>query len=831
MNSRNTQSGQRRAGYFGTTMDTQQTIPPLGQSGLSGFNGVVFESGGGTPGPGDLIHESPSLQRPYAYQHTDQSALQREVLQLRRANQALVAAHDARYHAAVKLLGDITVSDNSASDDKRRQLTRLLLTLLDPAAIDEQNDLDTTDSQHNSAAVPPSIKPTSTFHSSDRARNLGIDNLPSRPQSRDITNAKPAVVDWDASALCEVANQGHVARNESSGDRYAAESRKAIGSHSFQSFGRQQSISRPQRWQSAEQRSSISSSSSSKVEHFHVSPTKPQQEQPRPMDNEKLGPLAISLMDARNSQFEQDPNSRFVLYSPSAGIFQAPTLDALRSGNMTLADIVEASVKLVSLDRLQHDRIAEQEAANSRHQSADAASIFSDSEGDNALHIATTYPRSSKPKNTPAASYSSNGGCFWLDITNPTPDEIASLARVFNIHPLTVEDIMTEDEGRDKFETFSGYNFIVYRTIDYGEDAQSNYEFNRGTEGIATANFAIVLKQSCILTFHRTQELNHVPSVISRLLDLVPSESTQPIVTPAYIAYALVDDITDTLAPEMRSIELEVDAADELVLILSTNEQSDMLKRIGSARRKILTLWRLLQGKPDVIRAFSRLMDRQAALDEMTRVEDDVFEYPQAVDMPLRQSPSSSVLGPSGSLRRTGGSSAAVSQLGTVSNARRRETPLWPAHFGGHLKDRQLTSARTSSADLAAAPVRSDIEGGVVTADEIAHYLSDVYDHLVSLVGSSSHCDMVLSRAHSNYLARLSLGLGESTVETNLFASRWTVIGAILVPLNVVTGLWGMNVKVPGQDREDLRDFFLILAGCMAFVLVVIVWARYKKIF
>ncbi|KAI9470304.1 hypothetical protein BX667DRAFT_472887 [Coemansia mojavensis] len=399
---------------------------------------------------------------------------------------------------------------------------------------------------------------------------------------------------------------------------------------------------------------------------------------------------------------------------------------------MTLADIVEASVKLVSLDRLQHDRIAEQEAANSRHQSADAASIFSDSEGDNALHIATTYPRSSKPKNTPAASYSSNGGCFWLDITNPTPDEIASLARVFNIHPLTVEDIMTEDEGRDKFETFSGYNFIVYRTIDYGEDAQSNYEFNRGTEGIATANFAIVLKQSCILTFHRTQELNHVPSVISRLLDLVPSESTQPIVTPAYIAYALVDDITDTLAPEMRSIELEVDAADELVLILSTNEQSDMLKRIGSARRKILTLWRLLQGKPDVIRAFSRLMDRQAALDEMTR---------------------------------------------------------------------------------------------------IAHYLSDVYDHLVSLVGSSSHCDMVLSRAHSNYLARLSLGLGESTVETNLFASRWTVIGAILVPLNVVTGLWGMNVKVPGQDREDLRDFFLILAGCMAFVLVVIVWARYKKIF
>ncbi|KAJ2361946.1 CorA metal ion transporter [Coemansia sp. RSA 2607] len=147
-------------------------------------------------------------------------------------------------------------------------------------------------------------------------------------------------------------------------------------------------------------------------------------------------------------------------------------------------------------------------------------------------------------------------------------------------------------------------------------------------------------------------------------------------------------------------------------------------------------------------------------------------------------------------------------------------------------KDARVPSTRPSTADLStgAGGARVDAEAPV-TAQEVSHYLSDVYDHLVSLSGSSSHCDMVLSRAHSNYLARISLGLGESTVETNMFASRWTVIGAILVPLNVVTGLWGMNVKVPGGDREDLRDFFLILGGCMAFVVAVIVWAKYKKIF
>ncbi|KAJ2391575.1 CorA metal ion transporter [Coemansia sp. RSA 2611] len=820
------QPGRRRAGYVGTTMDAHQTAMPPLEQGLAGFNGVVFGSGGGDIG----IHESPGIHARTQAADPQVAALQREVAQLRRANQALAAANDARYHTAVRLLG--SMADGPAPDDpdRRRQLMRLLLAMLDPAAIDDgesSQDAEPDDARPpreqrrrspSAAPSPPALHPAST-NRSNRTRYPGVDNPPSRPVSRDGARPGPAP-DWDAGALREMASQGHVERDAAGTDRYAAESRKALGSHSLLSFGgRQNSLSgRPPRPPSTSSHIERSQSSPfpEQPPQQPVSPARVDADKPCVEEPEKLGALAASLLDPDESRFVQDPNARFVLYSPTAGTFQAPTLDALRSGNMTLADIVEAATRLLTLDQLQHERIAEHERLAEHDQS-----LYGDSDGENALHIAPHQPRASKPVATASPPAYSPGGCFWLDITDPTPDEMASLARVFGIHPLTVEDIMSDDEGRDKFETFAGYNFIVYRTIDFGEDAQSNYEFNRGTEGIATANFAIVLKPSCVLTFHRARELGHAASVVARLRDLAPVDSAHAVVTPAYIAYALVDDITDTLAPEMRSIELEVDAADELVLILSTNEQSDMLHRIGAARRKILTLWRLLQGKPDVIRAFSRLMDRQAAVDEAARADvDELCEYPLPVDVPLRASPSGSALG---ALRRTPGSSSAVSQLGT----RRRDPPLWPAHVAGHLKDRPLPSARASFADLA---VRADTDG-IVTADEVAHYLSDVYDHLVSLVASSSHCDMVLSRAHSNYLARLSLGLGESTVETNVFASRWTVIGAILVPLNVVTGLWGMNVKVPGQDREDLRNFFLILAGCMAFVVVVIGWARYKKIF
>lgn len=45
-----------------------------------------------------------------------------------------------------------------------------------------------------------------------------------------------------------------------------------------------------------------------------------------------------------------------------------------------------------------------------------------------------------------------------------------------------------------------------------------------------------------------------------------------------------------------------------------------------------------------------------------------------------------------------------------------------------------------------------------------------------------------------------------------------TILGTIVLPMNIVTGLWGMNVWVPGQEFEgDLTWFFAITAGLLLF--------------
>lgn len=52
----------------------------------------------------------------------------------------------------------------------------------------------------------------------------------------------------------------------------------------------------------------------------------------------------------------------------------------------------------------------------------------------------------------------------------------------------------------------------------------------------------------------------------------------------------------------IRAIEFEVDSIDELVLILKESEQSDMLRRIGYCRKRMMGLLRLLSSKTDVVK-------------------------------------------------------------------------------------------------------------------------------------------------------------------------------------------------------------------------------------
>ncbi|KAJ4479188.1 hypothetical protein J3R30DRAFT_3475157 [Lentinula aciculospora] len=296
---------------------------------------------------------------------------------------------------------------------------------------------------------------------------------------------------------------------------------------------------------------------------------------------------------------------------------------------------------------------------------------------------------------------------WWLDVLSPTDEEMKMLSKAFGIHPLTTEDIQME-ETREKIELFRNYYLVCFRSFDQDSYSPTYLE---------PLNMYIIVFREGTLSFH-FRPTPHPSSVRRRIKQLKDYIS----VTSDWISYALIDDITDAFGPLIQSIEYEVDSIDELVLILKdSTEQSDMLRRIGTCRKKVMGLLRLMGNKADVVKGLAK---------------------------------------------------------------------------------------------------RCNENWQVAPTSDIGLYLSDIQDHLITMTQSLNHYEKILSRSHSNYLAQISIEMTEANNQINDVLSKLTALGTVLIPMNLVTGLWGMNVHVPGEDIPGYAWFVSIIACLAAFAVI-----------
>lgn len=106
-----------------------------------------------------------------------------------------------------------------------------------------------------------------------------------------------------------------------------------------------------------------------------------------------------------------------------------------------------------------------------------------------------------------------------------------------------------------------------------------------------------------------------------------------------------------------------------------------------------------------------------------------------------------------------------------------------------------------------------------------------------------NHYEKILSRSHSNYLAQISIEMTDANNQINDVLSKLTALGTVLIPMNLVTGIWGMNVHVPGQDvpvsinhtcipnypnHPKGYAWFISIVSCLAVFAVVGGYSTYK---
>jgi magnesium transporter len=105
----------------------------------------------------------------------------------------------------------------------------------------------------------------------------------------------------------------------------------------------------------------------------------------------------------------------------------------------------------------------------------------------------------------------------------------------------------------------------------------------------------------------------------------------------------------------------------------------------------------------------------------------------------------------------------------------------------------------------------------VAPKSEIGLYLGDIQDHIMTMTSNLTHYETLLSRAHSNYLAQINILMNERQERTADVLGKLTVLGTIVLPMNIICGMWGMNVKVPGQEIDNLYWFWSITTGLVFF--------------
>jgi magnesium transporter len=98
---------------------------------------------------------------------------------------------------------------------------------------------------------------------------------------------------------------------------------------------------------------------------------------------------------------------------------------------------------------------------------------------------------------------------------------------------------------------------------------------------------------------------------------------------------------------------------------------------------------------------------------------------------------------------------------------------------------------------------------------ETCYQFRDVHDHLIQLHDSLDDHRETLSGLRDTYLGVVNNRMSE-------VMKSLTVFSAILLPLAFLTGLWGMNVKVPWEG--DPKGFFYVLGFCALSTLGALQW-------
>jgi magnesium transporter len=212
-------------------------------------------------------------------------------------------------------------------------------------------------------------------------------------------------------------------------------------------------------------------------------------------------------------------------------------------------------------------------------------------------------------------------GTLWVDIDSNSRQQLALLEKVFNFHPLAIEDVLNP-VSRPKVEQYDGYLFVTLRVVRLQEETSDPYD-------LETVNLYFFLGPTFLVTVHAgaSPNVDRVSDTALRTPDLVSRG-------PARLAHHIMDAAIDAYFPILDRVDDFIDTLEERVF---ASFDEDSLRDIFSVKRMVLSLRRFLAPQREIFNVLSNrpspLLPADAQLyyrdiyDHMLRINDSLETY------------------------------------------------------------------------------------------------------------------------------------------------------------------------------------------------------------
>jgi magnesium transporter len=165
-----------------------------------------------------------------------------------------------------------------------------------------------------------------------------------------------------------------------------------------------------------------------------------------------------------------------------------------------------------------------------------------------------------------------DSGYFWLDYCDPTLDDLSPLISTLDIHPLSIEDCLNEDQ-LPKLDLFPNYSFMIFNIFEPTEDELLTHELDL----FIGSNYLISVTG-------RDKNHAHLLQPIDRTLE---REKENLKLGPAYLLHMIVDNAVDHKFTAIENIE---DVLDGYETVIIDQEQDFNPGKLMDSRRDLQTI-------------------------------------------------------------------------------------------------------------------------------------------------------------------------------------------------------------------------------------------------